>query len=200
MDESTETYYQSLKGSPAVEYLESRGLSGASAQRFKIGYVSDPLVGHEKFAGRLAIPYLTRAGVTSIKFRALDNETRPKYLTGNKGQRLFNPEALFDSRPYVCVCEGELDAIAATQAGLPAVGIAGVDNWLPYFRRVFDGYEEVFILGDADDKGQGEAFATAFGNLIPNSKTVLMPDGHDVNSFIVEAGESALLDKIGVLE
>jgi DNA primase len=169
--------------------------------RFRLGYVDVPLVGHEFFRGRLAIPYLTRSGVVSLKFRRLGDMDGPKYLyqSGTVAKRIFNPEALFDDRPYICICEGELDAITAEQAGLPAVGIAGVDNWQPYFRRVFAGYEKVFILGDNDDKGQGETFAQALGELVPNSRVVLMPEGHDVNSFVKEAGPDALLGKVGVL-
>lgn len=200
LENATETYYQSLPGSAAVEYLESRGLSGASAMRFRLGYVGVPLVGHEQFRGRLAIPYLTRAGVVSLKFRVLPGMDGPKYLyqTGTLAKRLYNPLALFDDRPFICVTEGEIDAITAEQAGLPAVGIAGVDNWQPYFRRVFAGYENVFILGDADDKGQGETFAESLANLVPNSKVVLMPEGHDVNSFFVAQGPDALRRKVGL--
>lgn len=201
LEHATETYYRSLKGSPAAEYLaKERGLSGDSAMLFRLGYVAEPLAGHEFFAGRLAIPYLTRAGVVSIKFRRLGDGDGPKYLytNGTVAKRIFNPEALFDDRSYIAICEGEIDAITAHQSGLPAVGIAGVDNWQPYFRRVFAGYSEVFILGDNDDNGQGESFAVNLGRLIPNSKVVLMPDGHDVNSFVKEQGGNALLDKVGV--
>lgn len=171
--------------------------------RFRLGYVAEPLVGHDFFRGRLVIPYLTRAGVVSLKYRRLSDgeNSGPKYLyeSGTVAKRLFNPMALFDDRPYVCVCEGEIDAITAVQAGLPAVGIAGVDNWQPYFARVFAGYESVFILGDNDDKGQGATFAESLAELVPNSKVVLMPENHDVNSFVNEAGGDALLDKVGVL-
>lgn len=169
--------------------------------RFRLGHVASPLVGHEQFVGRLSIPYCTRAGVVSLKFRRLgDDSDGPKYLyqTGTVAKRIFNPSALFDDRTYICITEGEIDCITAVQSGLPAVGIAGVDNWQPYFSRVFAGYEEVFLLGDNDDKGQGENFAKALGKLIPNSKVVLMPEGHDVNSFVMEAGANALLDKVGV--
>jgi DNA primase len=157
-------------------------------------------VGHDHVAGRLAIPYLTHAGVVALKFRSIGEGDGPKYLyaSGTVAKRIFNPGALFDDRPYICICEGEIDAITAAQAGLPAVGIAGVDNWQPYFARCFAGYESVFILSDSDDKGQGENFAKALARLIDNAKIVPMPDGHDVNSFVREAGESALLDKVGV--
>lgn len=201
LESATETYYRSLPGSPAAEYLEKeRGLSGDSAMRFRLGYVAEPLVGHEYLSGRLAIPYLTRSGVVSLKFRRLGEMDGPKYLyaSGTVAKRIFNPNALFDDRPFICICEGELDAITAEQCGLPAVGIAGVDNWQPYFARVFAGYEDVFLLGDNDDKGQGENFAHALAKLVPNSKVVLMPDGHDVNSLVLEQGPEALLRKVGI--
>lgn len=177
-----------------------RGLSGDSARRFRLGYVDAPLVGHEQFRGRICIPYLTRAGVVSIKFRRIGDGTGPKYLyeSGTVAKRIFNPAALFDTRPFVCICEGEIDAITADQCGLPAVGIAGVDNWQSYFRRVFAGYDDVFILGDNDDKGQGETFANRIAKSIPNSKVVLMPDGHDVNSYFVAEGPEAIRRKVGI--
>lgn len=171
--------------------------------RFRLGYVAPgrALPGHEYLAGRLSIPYLTRAGAVSLKFRRLGDGDGPKYLyaKGDSTNRIFNPNAFFDDRPFICVCEGEIDAITAEQAGLPAVGIPGVDRWEPYFAKCFQGYESVFILGGNDDAGQGENFAHALGDLIPNSKVILMPDGEDVNSFVHAEGPDALLAKVGVL-
>jgi DNA primase len=168
--------------------------------RFRLGYVSEPLVGHEYLRNRLAIPYLTPAGVVEIKFRRIDDSDGPKYLyqSGSTSERIFNPQALFDDRDYICVCEGELDAITAEQCGIPAVGIPGVDNWQPFFAKVFAGYDRVLILGDADDSGQGEGFANDLARLIPNSRVVLMPDGHDVNSFYMAEGSDALRRKAGI--
>lgn len=170
--------------------------------RFRLGYVADPLVGHEYLKGRLCIPYLTPAGVTELKFRKVDDgENGPKYLyaSGSKADRIYNAHALFDDRDYVCICEGEIDAITAEQAGLPSVGIPGVDNWKPFFSRVFAGYDRVLILADADDQhGQGENFAHALGDYIPNSRVVLMPEGEDVNSFYQAEGAEALRRKAGI--
>ncbi len=201
LENATETYQTALKDSPAVEYLVSRGLSGVSAMRFRLGFVNEPLVGHEWLKGRLAIPYLTPAGVVEMKFRRINEEDGPKYLyeKGAKSERIYNPGALFDDRDFICVCEGELDAITAEQCGLPAVGIPGVDNWQPFFARVFAGYDRVLILGDSDDgAGQGENFAHALAELVPNGRVVMMPDGHDVNSFFKAEGEEALRAKVGI--
>jgi hypothetical protein len=55
----------------------------------------------------------------------------------------------------VLVVEGEIDAISATLAGFPAVAVAGVNAWKPYFSRCFDGIGTVVICTDNDAKEDG---------------------------------------------
>lgn len=199
MEEATETYYRTLRGSPGAEYLESRGLSGASAMAFRLGYVAEPLPGHEAFTGRVCIPYLTRAGATCLKFRSTD-DTRPKYYfqPGVSGRRLFNPAALFQPGNRVAICEGEFDAIICKQVGIPAVGIPGVDNWVPHMARCFSGYEEVLILADNDDSdGEGVAMGKRIAAAVPGARVITMPKGHDVNSYYLAHGADALRAKAG---
>lgn len=195
--DSTAAYYQAMKGSPAVEYLLSRGLSGASAQSFRLGYVASPLPGHERYAGMLAIPYLTRSGPTSIRFRRIGEGEGPKYqsVPGDE-PRIYNPNALLADGPTVAICEGEIDCITANEAGISAVGIAGVSAWRSYFARCFKGYQAVYILADGDDKGQGREFADKVASVVNNARIIPMPTGHDVNSFVAEHGKAALLSKL----
>jgi DNA primase len=63
----------------AEEYLAKRGLSLQDVERFKLGVVAEPIVGHEIYKGRLSIPYITEAGVVDIRFRSINGE-EPKYL------------------------------------------------------------------------------------------------------------------------
>lgn len=207
MAEATARYYEALKtpeGAPAVEYLSRRrGLTGDSAQFFRLGVVADPLPGHEQYAGRLAIPYLTPAGVTTIRFRRLDvgepPYEGPKFLSLPGDQpRIFNPAALMRPESYIVICEGEPDTITAHQAGLPAVGIQGVSAWRPYFARCFKGYASVYILADSDDKGQGIEFAERVAAEVANARIVPMPDGHDVNSYVLASGAQALLERLDI--
>ncbi|MDG4825984.1 toprim domain-containing protein [Asanoa sp. WMMD1127] len=205
LGEATETYHKALMAnpaSPAVEYLkETRGLSGANAQFFKLGLVESPLPGHEQYEGKLAIPYLTRSGVVSMRFRAIPpgDATGPKYLSvPGDIPRLFNPADLDRREHFVCICEGEFDAMTAHQAGLPAVGIPGVNGWKEYYSHCFKGYENVFILADNDDKGQGETFAEKVASQVANARIVLMPSGHDVNSFVLAEGPDALTKRLEV--
>lgn len=184
----------------AREYLTtSRNLSEDRQAYFHLGYVDDPLPGHEKYAGRITIPYRTRAGVVSIKFRVLPPNDGPRYLNlSGQPPRIFNPEALFSAKPYVAVCEGEFDTMTAHSQILPAIGVAGVDSWQPWFDRPLTGYDAVYVLADNDDKGQGIAFAEKVADRVENVRIIPMPSGHDVNSFVAEQGYQALLDKIGV--
>lgn len=191
----------------------SRGLSKDSARSFQIGVVTDPPKPLEKYVGRLAIPYLTPAGVTAIRFRSLDG-SEPKYLglQGIPSARLFNVAALRCREDYVCITEGELDAVAASQAGLPAVGVAGVSNWRPFFRHCLAEFQRVYILQDTDKPQRktdcqecppsgclghtppGQKFAEAVAAEVPGARIITIPGppGSDVNSFLSEHGEAEL--------
>lgn len=204
LGEASETYYQALRqDSAAIAYLKSRGISGDSAASFRLGVVASPLLGHEQYTGRLCIPYRTRAGTVSVRFRCITCQEKceghPKYW-GTPGDilRLFNPDALHIPTDYIVICEGEIDTITAVQAGLPAVGFPGVSALREYSPRLFAGYERVLILADNDDKGQGETFAERIAELVKNSRIVKMPTGHDVNSFVCAEGPEALLDRLEI--
>jgi DNA primase len=203
---AVETYQAQLAADSAgVAYLQSRGLSKDSATYFRLGAVRSPILelGHEPYAGMLCIPYLTPAGPVSLRFRALPDADGqvigPKYrsMPGDM-PRLFNPSALLQPGPYVAICEGEFDTMTAVQAGIPAVGAAGVSSWRPAFSRAFRGYRKVFILADSDDKGQGMAFGEKLADEIENAVIVPMPLGHDVNSFVLEQGPEALRERLGL--
>ena len=60
--DATLAYQRAFPGSPAEEYLASRGLGFPSIKeemdKFMLGYVAEPLPGHEQYQGMLAIPYL----------------------------------------------------------------------------------------------------------------------------------------------
>ncbi|RLV10212.1 topoisomerase [Streptomyces griseocarneus] len=193
-------YSSSYQGSPAEALMVDRGL-GAVAERLGVGFVSEPAISHERYRGHLAIPYLRPAGginsVATIRFRRLGDGGGPKYL-GLPGHppRIFNTQALINPSPYVAVCEGELDAMAAEAAGVPAVGIPGVSSWRDHFDPAFAGYETVFVLGDGDDAGR--KFSQAMSERLPNAKGVDLGDGYDVNKFVQEFGHDAFKERLGL--
>jgi DNA primase len=200
LEEATARYEGDLTRSPAaVAYLKSRGLSEDSAASFRLGFVENPLPGHETARGMLSVPYVTRGGIVTVRFRRLGDGDGPKYRSvPGDPPRIYNANALLVPSDHIAICEGEFDAIAATGAGLPAVGIAGVSAWKDYFARCFKGYRAVYILADQDDKGQGMEFAEKVAAQIKNARISPMPSGHDVNSYVLENGPQALLDRLEI--
>lgn len=204
LEQASQTYHKALSGSPAEEYLmTTRRLSADSLASFRLGYVASPLPGHEQYRGKLVIPYLTRAGVVSLRYRRLGDGGGPKYQSELGAEtRIYNPEGFFRHERFICVCEGEIDTITAWQCGLPAVGVPGARAWQGFMRRAFDGYDSVFFLADKDDKqGDGEDFAEKAAGMVKNGRIILMEMdgvGMDVNSLVNTYGPEALIKKIGV--
>lgn len=202
---ATKRYHASLPGSPAAEYLGTRGLAAPSISEevalFRLGYVDDPLPGHEMYRGFLAIPYLRWAPdigwqAVSIRFRRLDDGT-PKYLTmAGDRPRLYNTLALLRRSAVVAITEGEIDAITADVSGIPTVGVPGAQAWQKHFREPFLGYRDVFVLADGDEAGM--TFANTVAETLPNAKVVPMPPGEDVNSLVVQQGKQALLERVTI--
>ncbi|MFE2997967.1 toprim domain-containing protein [Nocardia sp. NPDC059246] len=166
----------------------------------------------------MSIPYIrpqpdpkaSSLSIVSIRFRCIrpgcityredgtvfeDHQGHGKYMTvAGDRPRLYNTKALLEPSDIVCVTEGELDAITATLCGKPAVGVPGVESWLPQFRVPLLGYETVYVLADGDEPGR--RFANKVAGELPNAKVIPMPAGHDVNSLVLAEGWDALLDRI----
>lgn len=191
----------------AQAYLTSRGLTEDTIAEWCLGYVFEPLPGHERFKGYLSIPYITPAGVLDMKFRCLQQhdcgeqgEWHRKYdaETGGGKTRLFGVMNLQLDLRVLYLCEGEMDTIAATQAGLPAVGISGAKKWKHHWLYNLEHFEDVVVLADNDDAGSGRQMAEAVCAKIYNARSVMMPEGHDVNSYMVAHGAEGLRERVGL--
>jgi DNA primase len=194
--------YQSdlLADTAAQEYLLSRGFSREAALTFRLGVVGTPAQGHERFRGRLAIPYLTRSGVVNIVFRCLKPhicklENCPKYLAQpGLDRNLYNVNDTFVDSPFICVTEGELDALTLSAAGFPAVGVGGVENWKTHFGRVLEDFAEILVLGDGDEAGQK---FSSFLVKEAKARQVTLPKGEDCNDIHRRDGVAGLRKLIG---
>ncbi|GGP72212.1 toprim domain-containing protein [Streptomyces melanogenes] len=203
LDQAAASYHKQLEGSPAAEYLKKRGLSQDSVRYFRLGYVGNPVSGHERYSGLLAIPYINRQGVIAIRFRCIadhDCKTIDKHskYTREPGDdaKLYNILALTLPVTRLAICEGEIDTITAWQAGFPAVvGTAGAQNWKPIFNRLISGYVEVITLADGDVAGLKLADVIAEKN--EHATTRQMPNKSDVNQYYRDHGQEALREKAG---
>lgn len=195
LERTTSTYETAVDA--AAAYLTGRGLTQEVARIFRLGYVSDPLVGDEDYKGRLAIPYLTPTGVVDIRYRSVHGE-QPKYMSRPGAKtRLFNPAALQVPSDYIAVCEGEFDTIITHGlCGIPAVGVPGANNWQPHFRILLADYLSVYVLADGDSAGR--EFAKTIAREVDGVRVVHMPDGMDVNDVFKAEGPDGIRKRVGL--
>lgn len=175
----------------AEDWLKTRGLSVADVAPYRLGVVVDDSPESRPYKRRLAIPYLTPAGVADIRFRALDDRG-PKYLSrpGADGH-LYNVGALWRDSDVIAICEGEFDTMVMDSfSGIPAVGVPGVNLWKPHYKRLFHDYERVLVLGDGDEAGR--EFSAQLSATLRNAIPVQIARGMDINSLYAEHGSLAL--------
>lgn len=180
----------------AGQYLNARGITTGVAATHHLGVVLDPLPADEEYAGRLAIPYLTAAGVVDIRFRALAADQSPKYLSRPNAQaRLYNVTALLTASDTIVVCEGELDTIIMhSVVGAPAVGVPGANSWKPHFRLLLEDFERVVVMCDGDQAGR--EFGKRIAGELDNASVVHLPDGLDVTDAYMQFGAEYLTGRI----
>lgn len=180
-----ETQRNQSRVNQVEEYLLGRGFTQATIEAARLGVDDD---------GRLAIPYLTRAGVVDIRTRCLRSHDcgesgclKYKSRPGSTS-KIFGVQHLVTAGPWICVCEGELDSLILGQLGYPAVGVPGAGNWKHHWKRVFEDFTRIFVFCDGDEAGKrfGERFCTE----IPLAEMVICPPKQDVNSQFLLMGRS----------
>ena len=187
LERAVRAFEAAMPGSPGEEYAAGRGFDHAIQRDFRLGYVPVGVNGFERFAGRLAIPNICAAGhVVGLKFRALDDHTEPKYdKPAGMSNRLFNLRALNLPQMGIALTEGEGDCIAVASLGFAAVGIQGANSWKRRHAALFEGYNRVVMVSDADEKGADLAKKVADSEL---NLTIIEPPGgcKDANEAIVK--------------
>lgn len=181
-------YQQQADG--ARTYLQGRGLSVATCEAARLGYVGDPYPGDEQYQGCLVIPHMNMDGVTTgIRFRRLDGG-EPKY-TSRSGERfnIYNLNGVKGAR-VAHIAEGELDTLSLVECSLSACGMPGASYWKPWMGLAFAGCEQVFVWADGDEAG--DRLAEAVTDSLQQAVRVTVPRGEDVNSLLVEGGAACV--------
>jgi len=196
-EQAAATYHQDLAADQAaLSYLARRGFDRNAAIQFRLGAVARPLLGHESYRGRLAIPYITPQGVVNMNFRCAQDhdcktiEGHRKYLKPEgSSSNLFNVLDLKKDSPFIAVAEGELDTITLSICGIPAVGVAGVKAWQKHFGRCLADFDTVYSFADGDKAGG--SFASFLGREV-KARPIRLPQGADVNQIFQEGGPDAV--------
>lgn len=208
--EATSRYHKSLSGSPAEEHLASRFLTSPGIAEklrgFRLGYVDDPMPGHESYKGMLCIPYLRHSPshgwtVIGTRFRCLEEHDHGKYhgkynTEAGDTPHLYNTVELVRNDHVIGITEGEPDTWVANVCDIPSVGVPGIKMWKDYYTLPFKGYARVLIFQHGDDAGR--ELANKLKSLLPNGEIIKFPEGYDVDTWTRENGKSELLRKVGL--
>jgi hypothetical protein len=197
------------KGYLAVHGIDSREV----VDKYRLGIVAEPLPGDERFAGMLCIPYLShRGGVKAIKYRRLAGDGPKVAQYQSQQARLYNTRAWFECDDAIGLCEGEPDAMCASQHltykrrgrsyALPAMGIPGAEMWAahePVWAICFKDVRTVFMFCHGDSAGR-ELGRQVAESLRWRVTVVDMPDGEDVSSLVASGKSDWFTDKLTVEE
>ena len=206
---------QMLGADGALAYCQARGWNADLVKRARLGYWDgnkEGLVAHLKM-------HNTNLGLPSI--RALMKMPRDMlvythwergrcvYLSGRsiEGKRHWNlPSKEAGSKhvywndvgneTFICVVEGQADAVSLAAWGLPGVALAGLSATDDLSQALSD-FDELYILVDGDEAGARALQPNAtVGKLIaswgPLARVVTLPDGiNDANEWLAAGAPAA---------
>jgi hypothetical protein len=85
--------------------------------------------------------------------------------------------------------------------GIPAVGVPGVAAWKPFYHKLFNGYDIVYVIGDNDVKedgtNPGAEFSRRVASELVNAQIVQLPPGMDITDFYLANGSEATANLVG---
>lgn len=180
-------------------YLAGRGISAATAARFRLGVACSDLTGYEKYVGRLAIPYVDRLGVYGFKFRCIAHGDCKKFECEKYLNPLGQEVGVFgvlelddDYSNTLHVTEGEMDRIALKQhTDEPVIGLPGAMAFKPHWVNHFSGFERILAWQHGDTAG--EKWAKKLRDVHRNVEVISLPPKEDVNSLIQSWGAEKVL-------
>lgn len=199
LEQATLQYSNHL--SEAEGYLKGRAIDLGVASSVGLGVVRNPLQGHERLEGRLAIPYLTDSGPVNMTFRCMrehecKSEGCPKYLLWEGlGANIYSVQSIKYAGDWIAVTEGEIDALSLNMCGVPAVGISGASKWQEHWNNVFEDFTRVYAIQEGDEAGR------KFGDMLVRevgATRVILPPREDSNSLLVKCGPEALKARIRI--
>lgn len=169
------------------DWLRRRGITDEVIFLSKIRWGMTPTMGEG-----VIIPVCDERGdVLFNKYRRDPrDDAKPKYTYDKGGKTaLYNIEHVLDS-DVVLITEGELDALVAMSANIPAVSSTGgalsfQREWAPLFAD-----KKVIICYDNDDAGAQGAVKTL--TVIPHASVAFIPEiagVKDITDFVARGGD-----------
>ena len=169
---------------------------------------------YDRYRHRLMFPIWDESGrVIAFGGRALEGgevaNSDAKYINSPESELFHKSNILFawhlarpevSKRDGVIITEGYMDAIALHEGGFPntvaTLGTALTANHVALLKRMAP--KTVWLCFDGDSAGMRAALRTAplFARNALEVRVVVMPPGHDPDTFVREEGAAALTEKL----
>jgi DNA primase len=218
LEQAATFYQQQLDRYPqALRYLKQRGLyDPAAVQELRIGYAPGGSLrrhltaqgyscdllqrlgllnsqGHDAFCRRVIFPCCQGGRVINLYGRSIAAAFAHRVLPGSKGG-LYAWEQV-QQCPQVILVEGLFDYAVLWQAGFRYVTCSlGTHLNACQFRQLCDRPRTVYLIFDVDANGSGQQASQHLAQRLRaqgiTTRRVLLPEGHDPNSFFVQGGDT----------
>ena len=218
LEQAAAFYQQQLDRYPeALQYLRQRGLhEPALIKEMRIGYAPGGNLrrhliaqgysfdlqqrlgllnsqGHDAFHRRVIFPCCQGGRVINLYGRSVAADFAHRFLPGSKGG-LYAWEQV-QQCPQVILVEGLFDYAVLWQAGFRHVTCSfGTHLNARRFQQLCDRPRTVYLTFDVDANGSGQQASQRLANRLRTqgitTRCVLLPDGHDPNSFFVQGGDA----------
>jgi DNA primase len=218
LEQAATFYQQQLNRYPeALHYLQQRGLHDlASIKDLRIGYAPGASLrrhlmaqgysfhllrrlgllnpqGCDAFYRRVVFPCYQGGCIVNLYGRSIGAAFAHRFLPGSKGG-LYAWEQVRPC-PEVILVEGLFDYAVLWQAGFRNVTCSlGTSLNINQFRQLCDRRRTVYLTFDVDANGSGQQASERLAHRLQAhgiaTRHVLLPEGHDPNSFFVQGGDA----------
>jgi DNA primase len=218
LEQAAAFYQQQLDGYPeALHYLKQRGMHDlALIKELRIGYAPGGSLrrhltaqgyscellrrlgllnsqGRDTFYRRVIFPCCQSGRVINLYGRSIAAAFAHRFLPGSKGD-LYGWEQV-QQCPEVILVEGLFDYAVLRQAGFRHVTCSlGTHLNTDQFQQLCDRPRTIYLTFDVDANGSGQQASQQLAHRLRargiSTRRVLLPDGHDPNSFFVQGGDA----------
>ena len=218
LEQATAFYQQQLHNYPeALSYLNKRGLQdSALIKELEIGYAPGGSLrrhltargypfdllrqvgllnaqGFDAFYQRIVFPLREDEHIVNLYGRSICAAFAHRFLPGTKGG-LYAWEKV-RHRPEVILVEGLFDYAVLRQSGFDNVTCSlGTHLNMDQFFQLCEGPRTVYLTFDVDANQSGQQAAEQLAHRLVakgiSARRVLLPQGHDPNSFFTEGGDA----------
>ncbi len=149
--------------------------------------------GSDALYQRIVFPLHQHGRILNLYGRSIGSAFAHRFLPGGKGG-LYAWEQIPNCSEVILV-EGMFDYAALRQAGFHNVTCSlGTHLNEDQFGQLCEGERTVYITFDVDQNQSGQQAAEQLANRLAvhgvSARRVLLPEGHDPNSFFVQGGDA----------